>query len=325
MLGRTLLSACAFAAGLATTAYGGSAEQWPLSSEPIRVMNTLSTLQHYGPKAGFHHGLDLRKAAGTPVFAPVTGKVSTGYYYRRKTPYTYEVAVKTKEGRRWEFHHLAPDTVPEAVEEKAAAGGTVEAGELLGRIYDASAMDIPPHVHINVVGADGYYLNPLRFLPPLPDETAPTIRGVYLESGKGDAVRLGERTEVAPASHELVLDAYDLLPPSQLKQALYALEVSLDGQRIGGFRFDRLPRKDFLEGVSVVYRLELLPLADGKTLGNRVEEQGPRRFLYAVPVDLADAEPGHTLRLRIRATDFAGNATEVVTRLRVVERAEDGT
>ena len=61
---------------------------WPLYTS-ISIANTISTLQFYGPMAWFHHGLDLKAPAGTPVYAPTGGIVAVGYDDPRvKIPYT---------------------------------------------------------------------------------------------------------------------------------------------------------------------------------------------------------------------------------------------
>ena len=289
--------------------------QWPVQDAPIRVMNTLSTFQLYGSRPGFHHGLDLKAPAGTAVVAPVSGEVSTGYYYRRKSPYTYEVAIATEGGRRWELHHLAPDTVPASVERRAAGGGTVEAGEVVGRIYDAAEMGMTPHVHVNVIGPDGYYLNPLRFLPPLEDQEGPVIRGVYLVDGDDHARSLDSTTRVQAGSYQLVIDAFDRMPGETPRQAVYGLEVIRAGERLWRFRFDRLPDKDFLQGVSDIYRLEPIHLAEGREISTRLDDEEGRRFLYSTALSLFEEGSAGQVTLRIRASDLAGNATEALFEL----------
>ena len=52
---------------------------WSDKSLTPSIINTLSTLQFYGPQPGFHHGLDLQAPAGTAVYAPVTGAGSNGF------------------------------------------------------------------------------------------------------------------------------------------------------------------------------------------------------------------------------------------------------
>jgi murein DD-endopeptidase MepM/ murein hydrolase activator NlpD len=153
---------------------------WPVRGVPPSVMNTVSALQMYGSKPGFHHGLDLQAPAGTKIYAPVSGVVATRYYYKRPSPYTYEVSIATENGYRWEFHHIDPESIPLDIRQLAEQRGVVQQGAVLGDIYDASPLNIPPHVHINVIGAEGYYHDPLKFFPPLADPQPPVINGIYL-------------------------------------------------------------------------------------------------------------------------------------------------
>lgn len=288
-------------------AAAAAANIWPIDAQSFRVMNTLSTLQFYGPTPGFHHGLDLMAPAGTPVVSPIAGRVSTGYYYERKSPYTYEVAVEANDGHRWEFHHLEPSTVPAALEEKAAGGGQVEAGELIGLIYDASPMGIPPHVHVNVISPEGYYQNPLRFLPSLPDEEPPVIRGIYLEAVGEQTLCQNLDASLPAGRYRLVLDAYDLLPPSNLEQSLYSLNVFVSDGENREFKFDQLPHKNFLKGADEIYHLSPVRCGREETFQNQVGARAARRFLYTVPMNLQDR--GN--RLHIEAADFAGNVTTI--------------
>lgn len=299
---------------LATLAWPSNAEGqeaiWPMPGAPPVVMNTVSTLQFYGPTPGFHHGLDVAAPAGTRVVAPVSGRVETGYYYVRQSDYTYEVAIITDDGLRWELHHMDPDDVPDEVEALARSGGQISVGDMVGRIYDAVEIGIEPHLHINVISPEGIYHNPLNRLPALGDEFAPSIEHIWWARSEGD----GLLVEVDPQESDpslLVLEASDLAPGMLHRQAIYEVRVTRDGALLHAFKFDSLPETSFLDGLENVYFLGELQTLDGRIV--RSEASDTRRFLYTVPLD---AEPRPGMRLRIEVSDHAGNATVREVQLR---------
>ena len=84
------------------------------------------------------------------------------------------------------------------------------------------------------------------------------------------------------------------------------MQVLYGDKSIFDFKFDRLPRPSFLEGVDGIYFLGELTTSDGTVV--RSETGETRRFLYAVDVSIDEAEfPG----LRIVAEDFSGNTTSI--------------
>lgn len=288
---------------------GGAGQEaiWPMPDAPPVVMNTISTLQFYGPTPGFHHGLDVAAPAGTRVVAPVSGRVETGYYYERQSDYTYEVAIITAGGERWELHHMDPDDVPAEVEALARSGGELSAGDMVGRIYDATEIGIEPHLHINVISPDGAYQNPLNRLPALGDDLDPSIEHVWWARPGAE----GRYVEVDPRHSEpsiLVMDAWDRAPGMLGRQSVYDLRVIRDGRTIHAFRFDTLPERSFLEGLDDVYLLGELQTLDREIV--RSEARDSRRFLYVIPLE-GEATSGAPIRIEVR--DHAGNVavTEV--------------
>ena len=277
------------------------------------VMNTISTLQFYGDKAGFHHGLDLQASAGTKFFAPVGGVVDTRYYYRIQSPYTYEVSIQTEDGYLWQFHHLDPASIPPEIEALAQDGGTVESGVLLGEIYDASSLGIFPHVHINLIDSTGYYQNPWQFLPPPDDSQAPTIRGIYIINDNNQVVSEIEKS----GEYALVVDAIDIIPPSEIGQSVYALEVFICPSEeddcakpslLSSVNFDQLPEQnDFISGAEEVYQIEPIVLPDGSQITNQIKPEQPRRFLFRFPLPEEIIIEENQLNLQVIASDFVGN------------------
>lgn len=300
---------------------------WPLH-RPFAIVNTISTLQFYGPTPGFHHGLDMHAPAGTPVYAPVGGVVGIGYYYPRiKVPFTYGVFIKGDDGFRWEFHHIDPGTIPEDVAALAKHQGRVAPGTFLGRIYDAPKLypSILPHVHINVIDRNGYYQNPLKFFPPVSSSAVPKIRGIYLV-GTNNRVVAGQSAGlllpavILPGKYELVLDVIDFMECAPLGDSVALMRVLANGASIGSFDFrDHLPQKSFIKGVRNVYRIEPITLPDGKTLKNQVNEGKPRRFLYRFAFDTSKMpiRPDGTVKIAVRTQDFANKSSEATFKLKI--------
>ncbi len=309
------------------TAHQAMSYDWPLH-DPFTVIDTISTLQFYGPKPGFHHGVDIRAAAGAAVYAPVAGVVGMGYYYpRAQVPYTYEVFVDGDDGFRWEFHHIDQQTIPQQVADLAKQHGRVERGVLLARIYDAPKFDpdIPAHVHVDVIDRDGVYHNPLKFFPQISDKTAPKIEGIYVvdSSNKvvaGNAQGIGLPALLPSGKYELVLDIIDIIDGAPMGDSVARLSVSANGTSIGHLDFlDRLPKKNYLEGINDVYKIEPIVLPDGKALKNQVDLSGPRKFLYRFDLDTSKltVSADGVIKVDIMAEDFAHNSTQSTVELRL--------
>jgi hypothetical protein len=294
---------------------------WPVRGVPPSVMNTVSALQMYGSKPGFHHGLDLQAPAGTKIYAPVSGVVATRYYYKKPSPYTYEVSITTENGYRWEFHHIDAESIPLDIRQLAEQRGVVHQGAVLGDIYDASHLNIPPHVHINVIDAEGYYHDPLKFFPSLADPQPPVIKGIYLVDDRNHVVAAEEtreprRQRVTLGNYELVVDALDEMPPSKIGQPVYRMEVFVEVRQrdtsprtgqMASTHVDRLPEKDFLSGVQTIYKLDPIIRQDGTPLTNQVEAAKPRKFLFRFPLEAALLAPMTEVGVNVVAYDYAGN------------------
>ncbi len=299
---------------------------WPVH-DAFTIIDTVSTLQFYGPTPGFHHGLDMHAPAGTPVYAPVAGVVGMGYYYpRAQVPYTYEVFIDGDDGFRWEFHHIDQATIPKEIADLANRHGRVDRGTLLARIYDAPKFDpqIPAHVHIDVIDRDGIYQNPLKFFPPVSDKTPPKILGIYLVDGTNHVVAgsvpgIGLPSLLSSGKYEVVLDIIDFIDGAPMGDSVARLSVSVNGTSIGNLDFiDRLPKKSYLEGVKEVYKIDPIVLPDGKTLTNQVDLSAPRKFLYRFDLDTSKTPVGAdgVVQIKIMAQDFAQNSTRSTVELK---------
>jgi hypothetical protein len=138
---------------------------------------------------GFHNGVDIVAAVGTPVYPVVSGVVTEVR--------VNEAVVASDDGRRiFQYWHIAPDV---------AVGQRVEVErDVLGDVTAPSR-----HVHLTEI-TDGVVQNPLQpyHLTPYRDNTAPTVDDLYIRLADGrelrpdhvsGAIELVARAQDAPA------------------------------------------------------------------------------------------------------------------------------
>ncbi|MBB3891476.1 murein DD-endopeptidase MepM/ murein hydrolase activator NlpD [Phenylobacterium haematophilum] len=123
-----------------------------------------------------HRGVDLVAAPGTPVRAPISGRVTrVGAAYSDSAALTYvEIA---NPATRYVARVLY-------VGSQVTPGTTVAAGDLIGRAQDLAVRygaGMTNHVHLELTGRSGGRLNPLVILPSMTGErSSATARGVVL-------------------------------------------------------------------------------------------------------------------------------------------------
>jgi hypothetical protein len=192
---------------------------WPVAV--LSIGHTIASYQSYGTGPYFHHGLDIRADAGSPVRASAGGKVVNLENYVPGSPAYWEVAVQDDQGFVWQYHHVDEGSIPEAVREAYRTGGRVEAGALLGEVYFWEVETFGEryhHVHLNVLAPGGAYRNPFDFLTPLADDKAPVFVEVGLHRGgqkltSGAPVAGGEGYGLYAKVHDLVLHDLFVVPP----------------------------------------------------------------------------------------------------------------
>lgn len=241
------------ATGSIRQAPGLADERAPWPFEPLSIGHTMASYQRYGWQPYFHHGIDVRGDAGTEVRAAVGGQVVNVANYNGGSRYYWEVALLDAEGFLWQYHHINHETIPQAVKDAFAQGGMVPAGELLGEIVDwpvDSYGETYHHVHLNVLGEGGVYLNPLRFLEDLGDDSGPEILAV----GLLDEARTP--TQQAGEGYGLWVEVRDLIRHDKFFVPPYHLEIQVDGAETQVvWTFDQLPggasKTDFVDDLYV--------------------------------------------------------------------------
>jgi Peptidase family M23 len=207
---------------LATGVRSAEAKQtrnpWPFKLESIG--HTSASYQNYGSDPYFHHGLDIRGEAGTPVLASRGGKVVNIENYLPGPAY-WEVAILDDDGFIWQYHHVDHDSIPKNVTDAFASGGRIEAGAKLGEIFYWSVVTFGEryhHVHLNILGAGKKFQNPFLFLEPLADHAAPQILDVGLlqNNQRVSGNRVSGSYGIFAKIHDLILHDKFVVPANKV-------------------------------------------------------------------------------------------------------------
>lgn len=123
-------------------------------SWPIRGKLSSKFGMRYHPvtkKRSFHAGIDITSRKGTPVAAPVSGRITSAGYagLMGKT-----VRIKTTTGMELFFGHLSMI--------KCKIGQQINKGQTIG-LVGSSGRATGPHLHF-AIKARGKYVDPLKFL-----------------------------------------------------------------------------------------------------------------------------------------------------------------
>lgn len=288
---------------------------WPFPL--LSIGHTNASYQSYGGEPYFHHGLDIRGDAGTPVVASAGGKVVNIENYMPGNAAYWEVAVLDDDGFLWQYHHVEKNSIPSAIWNAWRAGANIAAGTKIGEIYRwgvSSFGERYDHVHLNVLGAGASYLSPFMFLDELNDNSAPAIVGSgVLKGGRdwGDRPVYGDYSLYATI-HDLVLHDKYVVPP-------HRIEVTIDGGTPEVvWDFETLPDPTTPE--RYVDDLFVPDMTCGNytcrrlTLDLGYRKAGRRKF---------PDKPGRH-DARITARDFAGNMVEGTVQWDVAETANFG-
>jgi hypothetical protein len=246
----------------------------------------------FGEDAGdhFNHGIDLA-GAGQPVHPSLDGELV--FRYEGAQDYSSVprgtgaiVVLRHAQNLLSLYAHLAEGTLgpartrygPADVLGLTGETGRAEAPALSFSVYDAEALS---------------WVNPLAFLPPIPDAQFPLIREVVRAVGD-QRQALTNSAKVAAGGAGILVEAYDLREDVGFRWPLapYALRLAVDGVEVTRISFDSLS----LRGA----RMVLLP--GGLARKDLYTGDG---LLNLGTVDLHAGES----RLRLSVRDFAGNET----------------
>lgn len=82
------------------------------------------------------------------------------------------------------------------------------------------------------------YLNPQVLLPPVRDDRAPLVRGMYLAAGDR-LLPLGETRSVRQGTYEIIADIQDPLNPADPRpRAPYSIRLIIDGKEVVRYLYD---------------------------------------------------------------------------------------
>jgi hypothetical protein len=223
---------------------------WPFALESIG--HVMQSYQYYGGSPYFHHGMDIMAPSGTQIYNRSGGQIVNIENYTPGNDLYWEVAVLDPEGYLWQYHHVDHYTIPLYIWNKyndylldPVNGGFVPADTWIGNIvwwpvgYPGAPTNFH-HIHLNILGADGHYLQGMAFHTPLADDDSPEIQAIgLLKNGQvypGNQVSGDYGLYVHARDLVLAPEAYGYwLPP-------YEVKFSVDrGPATTVWRFDDIP------------------------------------------------------------------------------------
>lgn len=219
----------------------------------------------------FHAGIDIRTNGkeGLPVYAIESGHVSR--IKVSKTGYGKALYIEHPDGRTSVYAHLLKfsDKIEQQirkiqyakesfeVDEYFAAGTiTVAKGEVIA-LSGNSGRSFAPHLHFEIRDTKSEHpLNPLAFLAPIHDNTAPVMNDLFIYKANDSRARLfpqREKTVKRATGYALLKDTLTVGFPQVNfgintydgngaggKNGVYELTASVDGKEFYRFAMDRL-------------------------------------------------------------------------------------
>lgn len=134
-------------AGIGVATAGVAWALWSRGAGGATVLPGGRLSSPFGPRGSiFHQGVDLSAASGTPVYAPLAGRVIAAYSDGEVSGYGNVVTIRSGDVGLL-FAHLSSMAV--------RAGQTVAAGQLVGRVGSTNSEGgfhtSGPHLHFEVI------------------------------------------------------------------------------------------------------------------------------------------------------------------------------
>lgn len=229
---------------------------WP--QRVLSIGHNTASFQHYGGNPYFHHGLDIRGDAGSDVIASAGGKVVNIENYMPPQDAYWEVAILDDDGFLWQYHHVERDSIPQEIHDAYKSGEKITAGTKIGEIFYWSVTTFGEryhHVHLNVLGAGGIYLNPFNFLEPLADTQAPQVveLGLLKNGNRWQESSISGSYSAYAIIHDLILHDKFVVPPHEITYTLdnEAPVVVWNFDTLpGGTSNERFVRQFFVPGIA---------------------------------------------------------------------------
>ena len=277
---------------------------WPV--DVLSIGHTIASFQNYTTKlsgAYFHHGLDIRAEAGSPVKAVVGGKVINIENYIPGNEAYWEIAIQDDEGYIWQYHHVESGSIPQAIHRALASGAAISSGTYLGNVIRWPIVSFGErynHIHLNVIGEKKSFLNGFAFLKPLKDDVAPEIKEISLfkDGQKVEGFEVNGQYTIIARIEDSILNTKFLVPA-------HKVVIELDGEAPQTvWSFDTLPGGSSPKLYVNNFFVPHLTCGDYDCRRIFVDLAFDPKANRSFPVSMG------MHHLRVIATDFAGNSAE---------------
>lgn len=280
---------------------------WPVSVKSIG--HSMASYQRYSffGSAYFHHGIDIRADAGSDVIASAGGLVINIENYMPGDDAYWEVAILDSDGFIWQYHHIARESIPEAIFKAYKEKTPIQSGTKIGEVYYWGIVTFGErfhHIHLNVLGKNKEYLNPFEFLELLPDRAYPEI-------GDFHVIKKGSQYTIAAEVRDLMLSDVFILPPNEIR-------VSVDGDKpFTVWKFDSLPGGASNEAFVDNFYVPSLACGDYNCRRPVIDLGFRKKPGQVFPLNTGKH------RLNLWVSDYNGNETEKSFEWTVAEASQD--